>query len=207
MPDDSNIAATPVVCSFTGFYKIWRTHKETGASELLVDKKNMILYQGMTLLAKAFAGVRYANISHMYIGYKTTDDISGFVPPTIDKSYTNKFEDYNVAPSLADLGYLRLPINFSPTFNSAGAGHEDNVPIFTNVITANNSTAPNGAAFNDSGDAEPSHIFEIALVAALDPTSDNDDLIFSRANFEPIVYDPAYNLTISWGIQFLTPSA
>lgn len=191
---------------FSGFYKIWRTNIETGKSELVVEKKNMVLYQGMDLLAKALAGVRYAAVSHMYIGYKTTDDISGFTPPTIDKAYTNKFEDYDVSPSLADLGYLRLPLNFTPTYLNTGADYENNVAVFTTVVTANNSTSPNGADFNDSGDAEPSHIFEIALVAALDPTGDNEDIIFSRANFEPIVYDPAYNLTISWGIQFLTPS-
>lgn len=193
------------VSGFSGFFKIWKTSKVTGQTELLVERKNMVLYQGMGLLAKALAGVRYASVSHMYIGYKTTDDISGFTPPTIDKEYTNKFEDYNVAIGLADLGYLRLPLNFTPTYLTSGEDYEDNVAVFTTVITANNSGLPNGADFNDSGDAEPSHIFEIALVAALDPTSDGNDVIFSRANFEPILYDPAYNLTVSWGIQFLTP--
>jgi hypothetical protein len=187
--------------SYSGFFKIWKVHKKTGKSELVCSKKNMILYQGADLLAKALAGVKNAKVSHMYIGYKTVADISGFVPPTIDKEYSNPFTDYDVAVGLEDLGYLRLPLSFTPTYLSSD-DYDNNTVIFTSVVS-NNTTAFSGADFEDSGEAAPSHMFEVALVAALDPTGASQDKIFSRANFDPIVYDSNYNLTISWGIQFL----
>lgn len=187
---------------YAGFYKIWKVDKRTGNSELIVDKKNTILYQGADLLAKALAGVRYASISHMYVGYKTTNSIVGFTPPEIDKAYTNKFEDYNTVPAFTDLGFLRLPLAFSPAYLST-TNYDNNTVVFTSVVTSSSSPATEACAeFHDSGEADPSYLYEIALVASLDPTSMNSDLLFSRANFEPIVYDTNYNLTISWGINF-----
>lgn len=184
----------------SGFFKIWRVNKETGNRELLVDKKNMILYGGADLMAQALAGVRYAKISHMYIGYKTTASLGAFTPPTIDKEYSNQFSDYNTT-GLEDLGYLRLPLAFTPTY-LASTNYENNTVVFTAVVSSS-AEAQGGAIFADSGEAAPSHIFEVALVAALDPTGSGQDKIFSRANFDPIVFDSNYNLTISWGVQFL----
>lgn len=186
---------------FSGFFKVWKVHKKTGQRELVVSKKNMILYQGADLLAFALAGVKNAKVSHMYVGYKTTADITGFVPPTIDKEYSNKFSDYDDAVGLEDLGYLRLPMAFTPSYLNT-TDYENNTVVFTSVVS-NNTSAFDGADFFDSGSGTPSHLFEVALVAALDPTSASEDKIFSRANFDPIVYDANYNLTISWGIQFL----
>lgn len=201
MSQEISVPTRPNNLESSGFFKIWKVHKQTGARELVIDKKNMILYQGADLMALALAGVKNAKVSHLYVGYKTTADISGFVPPTIDKEYSNKFEDYDNAVGLEDLGYLRLPLAFTPTYLST-TDYENNTVIFTAVVS-NNTSSFGGADFFDSGEATPSHLFEVALVAALDPTGSTKDKIFSRANFEPIVYDSNYNLTISWGIQFL----
>jgi len=186
---------------YSGFFKVWKVHKKTGQRELVVDKKNMILYQGADLLAYALAGVKNAKISHMYVGYKTTADITGFVPPTIDKEYSNKFTDYDNASGLEDLGYLRLPLAFTPSYLST-TDYENNTVVFTAVVSTNTS-AFDGADFFDSGNATPSHLFEVALVAALSPSNATGDNIVARGNCEPIVYDSNYNLTIAWGIQFL----
>jgi hypothetical protein len=183
-----------------GFFKIWKTNLITGKSELVVDKKNMILYQGADLLALALAGVKNAKISHMYVGYKTVADMTGFEAPTIDKEYSNQFIDYNNTSGLEDLGYLRLPLAFTPSYLNT-TNYENNTVLFTSVVS-NNTSPFSGADFNDSGDMSPSHLFEVALVGALDSTSAIKDKIFSRANFTPIVYDANYNLTITWGIQF-----
>lgn len=187
-----------------GFFKIWKVNKQTGSSELVVDKKNKILYSGADLMAKALAGVRYAHISHMYVGYKTTSDISGFTPPEIDKEYTNQFIDYNTSETFEDLGFLRLPLAHFPTYLNT-TNYENNTVIFTTSVTASASPATDASAeFHDSSDDSPSYLYELALVAALDPTSMSQDLLFSRANFDPIVYDTNYNLTISWGINFIS---
>lgn len=186
----------------SGFVKIWRVNKTTGESELVVSKKNMILYQGSDLMAQALAGVKYAKIAFMYMGYKTTADIEGFTPPTIDRQYSNKFSDYNNVDGLEDLGYLRLPIAYTPSY-LATTNYQSNTVIFTSIVS-NNSSAYSGAEFLDSSSETPSYLFEVALVAALNPSSSVNDIIFSRADFEPIVYDSNYNLTLTWGVQFLS---
>ncbi len=189
----------------SGFYKIWKVHKKTGHKELIVDQKNTILFQGSDLLAFALAGVKYAKISNVYAGYVNIPhaDIGTFTPPTINKNYDVPFTAYGDVDTIyEDYGYLRLPLAYTPSYQASTTDYDNNIVIFTSIISSDQTGS--GADFLDSTSVpDQSHIFEIALIAALDPTSTNRDKIFSRANFIPIMYDQNYNLTISWGIQFV----
>ena len=194
--------------NYNGFFKIWRTNKQTGESELVVSKKNLILYQGSDLLAYSLAGIKYAKISHIYVGYENYDETDNdFDVPIIDKDYdTVPFSSYGVAEGeYEERGYFRLPLSYNPTFQASTTDYSHNTVVFTTVVAFDASPSGQSADFEFS-DATPlqSHIFEVALSAALDPTSATSDLVFSRATFDPIMFDPAYNLTISWGIQFLS---
>lgn len=189
--------------NFQGFIKIWRVSKETGGKELLVDKKNMILYQGSDLLGLALGGFKNAKISNMYIGYvNAADPLSGFTPTTIDLSYSIPFTAYG-SGAHSDKGYLRVPLAYSPVYQGSTSDYDSNQVIFTSIVSSTQE-ATGGADFLYADDGTPSHIFEIGLAAALNPSSAAGDIIFSRANFTPITYDQNYNLTISWGIQFLS---
>lgn len=194
-----NMQNTQLNVQFSGFYKIWKVHKVTGQKELLVSKPNLVLYQGADLLAQSLAGVKYAHISHMYIGYSNQ---VGFVTandaPVIDKENSIGFQNYG-AGIYSDLGYVRIPLAYNPTY-VAQANYENNIAIFTTVVSTTDGSF--GAPFNDSLNAPVSNIFEVGLAAALTPDNSAGDKIFSRANFESIVYDSNYNLTISWGINF-----
>jgi hypothetical protein len=172
---------------YSGFFKIWQVDKKTGAKELVISKPNMILYQGADLLAKALAGVKYASISHMYVGFQN----GAVTPTTIDKTNSSPFSSF-VAPK----GYLRLPISYNPSF-LAQTNYSGNTVIFTSII------ASTAGAHGDTFTASSSNICEVGLAAALNPENDGEDLFFSRATFDPIVYDSNYNLTISWGVNFL----
>lgn len=192
--------------NFAGFYKIWRVHKVTGEKELLVDKKNMILYQGSDLLALALGGFKNAKLSNMYVGYVNVDpgDIGDFTPTTVDKDYSVPFTAYGTGLH-ADKGYLRLPLAYAPNYQASTSDYDSNQVVFTSIISADQSnTGGEDFLFADDVSGTPSHIFEIGLAAALDSASSAKDIIFSRANFTPITYDQNYNLTISWGIQFLS---
>jgi hypothetical protein len=190
---------------FAGFYKIWRVHKETGEKELLVDNKNLILYGGSDLLALSLGGFRNAKISNMYIGYLNIATGSPITPTTIDKSYSVPFSYYGQPGAHEDKGYIRAPLAYAPTYQASTSDYDSNQVIFTSVISANQeSTSGADFLFADDVSLTPSHIFEIALAAALDPATASSDIIFSRASFTPITYDQNYNLSISWGIQFLS---
>ena len=189
----------------SGKIRIWRVDPKSGRRELVVSKKNMILNQGADLLAKALAGEPYAAISHMYIGYKNTTSFT--YPddaPTIDKIYSIPFSAYGSSGTYEDFGYLRLPLAYTPSFLEQ-EGYNGNVALFTSIIASSDND--HGAAFTSTeashGGHPPSQIFEVALVAALDPTSQSQDMIFSRANFNALEYNPSFNLTTTWGVQFL----
>jgi hypothetical protein len=188
--------------NFAGFYKIWRVHKETGEKELLVDNKNLILYQGADLMALSLGGFKNAKISNMYAGYvNSTAPLTGFTPTVIDKQCSVPFTSYG-SGLYSNHGYLRVPLAYAPTYQGSTGDYNSNQVIFTSII-ASSQTSSGGAAFSFADAGTPSFIFEIALAAAVNTGSSTNDIIFSRANFTPITYDQNYNLTISWGIQFL----
>lgn len=193
---------------YSGFFKIWRTDKTTGETELLVSQPNKILYQGADLLAYALAGIKYARISHVYVGYANYDDTDNtFDPPIIDKDYsTLPFSSYGVVDSdYADFGYFRLPLSYSPTFQTSSVSYDHNTVVFTTIMSFDSEPSGQSVDFKYATDpTSQSHLFEVALSAALDPTTTSKDQIFSRATFNPIMFDPNYNLTISWGVQFLS---
>ena len=92
----------------SGFVKIWQVDNKTGKSELLVDKKNLVLNMGANVLSYALAGNVGYNISNFYIGYNNTNS---FTPPVIDVLYTHPFSAFT-----SPFGYLRVPLAFSPSF-------------------------------------------------------------------------------------------
>lgn len=193
--------------TFRGFFKIWKTHKETGKTELVVDQPNKILFQGADLLAYALGGIKYAKISHVYVGYANYDDAEEFELPIIDKNYnTLPFTSYGVdATDYEDYGYFRLPLSYTPTFQASSPDYEHNTVIFTTIMAFDAQPAGQSADFQFADNpTTQSHLFEVSLAGALDPTSTTKDQFFSRATFTPIMFDPSYNLTISWGIQFLS---
>jgi hypothetical protein len=173
-----------------GFVKIFRTHKETGVTELLVDKRNLVLNMGAQALSYALSGKPGYNISGFYIGYNNT---SSFTPPVIDVNYSVPFSSFT-----PPFGYLRQALSFAPSYSPSGAGYIDNTSFYTTQISS--ATAFGGAAFTNG----VSNIYEIALVAQPNPTNASTDLVFSRVNFNPVTWNNNYALTFTWGIQFLS---
>jgi hypothetical protein len=175
--------------ALSGFIKIWKVDPNSGTSELLVEKNNLILKGGARIIARGLGGDPKSNIWGMYIGYNNS---TSFAPPAIDIDYTSPFSSYG-----GNFGYLREPLTFPPTFLSS-SGYSDNTVLFSTMITS--ATTIQGAPFNTT-----SNIFEVALVAAADPNISAGDTVFSRTNFNKIKYDPSFNFTITWGIRVLLP--
>lgn len=172
-----------------GFVKIWKTHKETGKSELVVDKDNLILYMGAQVLSYALSGKPNYNIAAFYIGYNNN---SSFTYPTIDIAYSQPFNQLSIPDGF---GYLREPLTFSPSYTS-DTNYVDNTSLYTVQIAS--ATAFYGNTFTSG----TSNIYEIALVATPTPGNAAGDLVFSRINFDQITYDSNYSLTLVWGIKF-----
>jgi hypothetical protein len=175
--------------SLAGFVKIWKVDPVSGASQLVVDKKNMILKGGAKLIAHALGGDPTAKIWGMYIGYNNEQS---FLAPGIDIDYSNTFTNFS-----APFGYLREPLTFSPNY-VASPGYDENTVLFSTMVTS--ATKAGGADFGSS-----SNIYEVALVSAVDANDLTRDTVFSRTNFNPIQYNSSYNFTITWGVRILLP--
>lgn len=178
----------------TGYVKVWKIDKSSGAKELVVDQKNLVLNGGATVLSYALSGKLNSNIWGFYIGYNNNES---FTPPVIDTAYTNKFQALS---SSAGFNYLREPLTFSPSYMST-EGYVDNVALFSVLVSASNGVK--------TGISDPqfiggvSNIYEVALVASPNPNDHSSDIVFSRTNFSPIQYDSSSALAITWGIKFL----
>jgi hypothetical protein len=183
----ANIENLRVPSALTGFVKIWQVDPCSGDSLLLVDKQNMILKGGATLISRSLGGDPAAKIWGMYIGYNNN---ATFIKPDIDIDYSHRFTNYE-----APYGYLREPLTFSPNFLSS-SGYVNNTVLFSTMITSANKAG--GAEFT-----EDSKIYEVALVATQDVNDPTKDTVFSRTNFNPVQYNSSYNFTITWGVRIL----
>lgn len=178
------------VKNMEGFVKIWKTHNKTGESQLVVDKKNLILYTGAQVLSYAISGKQNYNLNYFYIGFNNN---SSFTYPTIDLAYSQPFNQLSIP---GGFGFLREPLAFSPSYLS-DVNYTDNTSIYTVQISS--ATQFYGNTFTSG----VSNIYECALVAAPVPSSAASDIVFSRVNFNQIQYDSNFAITISWGLKFL----
>lgn len=170
-----------------GVLKIWQFDAKTGFKKLLMEKRNTILYTGADVLANALAGRPNSAISHFYIGYSNNVAFNINDVAAVTKSD-------GAFLSTGDYGYIRVPLSFPASF--AGETNYSNNSVFFTVMVTNPPT-PTGAAFGSS-----SKIYVAGLVAAGNPAGSNQDKLFSKAQFTPITYDPAFGLTITWGVKF-----
>ncbi len=180
---------------FSGFFKVWKTNKQTGESILSVDKKNTILYTGADLLAKALAGEKYSKISHFYISYCdaiTTPSITAVDRTPTSFEYTDPGQD-------GHYGYGSVPLTIPAGFLRSTTDYVNNVVIFTIMMPSIHSIQEQiGLEFEDG-----CKIFEAGLVAASSSIPAAFDPVFARVKFNPVEYDSTFNLTISWGVQFI----
>jgi hypothetical protein len=171
---------------FKGHIKVYRTHKASGKSELVVNKPNTIVFTGADIMARCLGGEENSAISHFYIGYNNSESFS---PPPI--TLYSKASDFSLF--VAPFGYLRLPLSWVPSYFNE-TNYNSNIAVFSTVIAT--ATASGGAAFTSG----TSYIYEAGMIAATDPLDPTQDILFNRANFTPILFNSAYNLTIVWAI-------
>ena len=153
----------------SGHVRIWNL----ASKELLLNKSNIITYQGASIAARALSGLPNTNISHIYVGYNTTG-----VVPTV-----------GVGDTISNFStYARVPLNFTPSFANE-TNYSSNLVYFTVYIT--------GASPITNG----KNIVELGLVSAQSGDA-SDDLLFSHISFNPIIYQAAYGIAITWGLTF-----
>jgi hypothetical protein len=171
-----------------GFIRVLQINHNTGTTTVWDSKPNMILYTGANLMAKAIAGEPNAKITHMYVGFTNNND----TPSTVTLDNTDPINQYT-----GTKGYLRLPLAYTPSFLTSDVNHDENIPVFSASVA--NPISNGGAAFETG----VSKMFEIALVSEQSSTDASQDIVFSRAQFTPLLYNNLYAVTLQWGIEFI----
>lgn len=172
---------------FKGLFKLWQHSSVDGSKILRVEKRNTIVYTGADLLAYSLAGKANASISHMYIGYNNDPGFDVNNEPAVSKADTT----FN---SSGDYGYVRVPLSFPATFGEE-TNYDHNSVYFT--VMLNQAPSSVGATFDNT-----SNIYSAGLVAALNPSGSNQDVLFAKIQFTPVLYDPTFGLTLTWGVKF-----
>jgi len=171
-----------------GHVRIWATDNDSGKYKLVVDKSNLILYSGATVMSNALAGTPNSAVTGFYVSYCNS---SSFTAPVIDLPNSNPITAYT-----APFGFLRLALAYNPSFSSQ-TNYLNNTVIFTTQVAS--ATSSGGAAFTSG----VSNIFECALVAIPNFSSIASDTVFSRINFNPILFNSSQSLTIAWSVSFI----
>lgn len=157
-----------------GHVRIWQYSPATGIGELLIEKNNLITYQGAGIAARALSGLPNTAISHIYVGYSSSS-----TPPS---------------PTISDTPasfstFVRQPLAFSPSFSNEAGYSVPNLAYFTAFITG--SAIPND-----------DYVVALGLVSATNPNDSSGDLLFSSIAFNGVQYNSTYGLAVTWGITF-----
>ena len=176
----------------TGFFKLWTQDSESGRSTLQVDKKNTIMYNGASILARALGGIPNTKVSHMYLGFTNTTAPSTWV---IDKANPN----FPAVATTTD--YLRIPLTFPASYTYIGSNYSDakpNVVVFTVLVNDLNTYKVGALTLGVD-----SKFFEAALVSSLSNVIETD-VVLARVSFNTtrVTYDSTQSLNISWGVKF-----
>jgi hypothetical protein len=173
-----------------GFVKIWKID-DKGNRQLVVDKRNMVLYRGADVLARCLAGAANSKISHLYLAFRNNSAVVTS-PAKADTTFTTG----------AEHNYLRVPLTLPASYTASGATYANNIVVFSIVL--NNAEAyrcPAYAALS-SGESQ----FYGAGLAACGNATENilnhpSDQLFSKLVFDAFTYTSADNLAVSWGVK------
>lgn len=165
--------------------------------EVLVDQSNMIMLPSAEVMAMALAGRSNVAVSHLYLGYATGTGVP-YVPPALTP-------DAVVFPVTGSRGLARMPLTFPGMLSTVG---NDRLTTFNFVVNSLSGFVVGGGPPPVAGGV---WFDEAGLVVATDPASSTadrtGDRVFARVRFQDVQYDDTYNLSISWGIKLVAPTA
>ena len=171
----------------------------------ILQQQNLILFEGADIMAGLLAGDMNKRISHMYFEYENTAGAP--VAPTITRADGRSY--FASKTGAANKDWVRAPLVMNPSISvipTGSASYKGNGALFT--ATTASVTPANGIAnaanyFASSGANGPSKITTAALVSAVNPNSNVEDLVFSRLNLSAAIsLQPSSHVVFFWNVKF-----
>lgn len=184
-----------------GFYE----NAETGKRVKQFHQKNLILFEGADIMSGLLGGDSRFFPSHMYFLYENTNG-SVTPAPTLSRSTSGRSYFSTITGTSPRYDWLRVPIVGKPTKGATSSNYSGNVVFFSASSAASQTLAGESPAHNyfaAAGANGPSKVISLALVAAVNPNNNQEDLVFSRLNLvAPHTMVAGYHITYHWSIAF-----
>ena len=190
-----------------GHIKVCFQDEKTGRlSSPIIDKKNLVLFEGADIMSALLAGKANFAISHMYFQYRNSAETFEINNPITRGDGRAAFDAIDGEDPVED--WLRVPLITLPKqvqIPEGSADYQSNGVWFTGTSAASptlEGESPAHNPFTASGET-PSRIFSVALVSAPAPGDNKQDRVFSRVNFEePLELPAGKHLVVFWLLRF-----
>ena len=142
--------------------------------EFVRKSKNMILYSGADIMAKAIVGTPKMRIGGMYMEYSNEVPAISAAPAVTRDRLPADYEALTTP-----YGYSRVPLTAAPGFAPGDVEYQGNI---VTVQAQTNGSSEAGEPLTDN----VSYVYAAALVAMPEPDDKAQDILFSAAN----IYEP-----------------
>ena len=180
-----------------GEVTLFSRRESDGAIRRQIWLRNLILYSGADVTAKAWVGQWTVNT--MYLEFQQLANPGDTVPPPAF-GRADGIAYYNGLSGSPNTDFLRVPLTVPPAFSASGADYDNN-EVTLNALSEG-TAGFFGKLFSDSVN---SAVYGAALVAAPDPSDQSQDVVFSRvySDIGTIPKEAGFQIGITWMLQAL----
>lgn len=178
-----------------GYIRVGIVNTLSGEMRDVDGGPNIIVYEGVDLLAAILAGQSYS-INTMYMEFQ-----NGGIAPVVTPDPADGRSYYAAMESgVGAADYIRLPLTANPTRESTDASKFSGNRINYFAMSTGATAGRGGHTFSDTAG---SIVYGVALVAAPDVDDASQDIVFSRSyNFSPKTKQANEEVSIAWGHVF-----
>lgn len=180
------------------WWRIFSFDEKTGEIRHLIEKANLIPYQGADVLARALGGDPDYVAGAMYFEFENTAGSPSVPTPARDEDISY-YLDTLALSSTKD--YVRaslvIPAGYSSSDSAKYTGNQ-----VTFFATTSGTEGVHGRAFSSAANSK---VYGVALAATPEPTQYTSDLLFSRTydNVGVIPKEDGYQIGAQYLIRFL----
>lgn len=184
--------------SARGLVRFFSFNPKSGELVKVIDRTNLILFEGADALARCLVGESDYAVRVMYMEFKNlVNPLDPIVPPIFDRSGGIVY--YNGLAGSPDTDFLRIPLTLNPALSPSGAEYLGNQATFFGI--SEGTVGFNGKPFNESVN---SAVYGAGLISA--PQIDNQatDTVFARvyAGIDKVLKETGFEIGVTWTIRF-----
>lgn len=184
--------------SVKGFVRFYARELSSGRTSKVIERPNLVLFEGADVLAQLLSGARGYHVNTMYLEFKNlAAPGDAITPPSFDRG--DGIAYYNGLISSPDTDFLRVPLTVGPLVESSGGDYAGNQTTFFGI--SEGTVGFHGKPFLPSSN---SAIFGAALIASPDPADQSLDKVYARVytGIDKILKQTGFEIGVTWTTRF-----